>query len=46
MKALVWSILIYSLASAGTALSWNLASLLFWRAMVGVGLGAVSCGWP
>lgn len=39
-KALVWSILIYSLASAGTALSWNLASLLFWRAMVGVGLGA------
>ncbi len=39
-KSLVWSILIYSLASAGTALSWNLASLLFWRAMVGVGLGA------
>lgn len=39
-KALVWSILIYSLASAGTALSWNLASLLFWRALVGVGLGA------
>lgn len=39
-KALVWSILIYSLASAGTATSWNLASLLFWRALVGVGLGA------
>ncbi len=39
-KALVWSILIYSLASAGTAMSWNLASLLFWRALVGVGLGA------
>lgn len=39
-RALVWSILIYSLASAGTALSWNLASLLFWRALVGVGLGA------
>jgi MFS family permease len=39
-KALVWSILIYSLASAGTALSWNLASLIFWRAMVGIGLGA------
>ncbi|MCU1325579.1 MAG: major facilitator superfamily 1, partial [Bryobacterales bacterium] len=39
-KALVWSILIYSLASAGTALSWNLATLLFWRAMVGIGLGA------
>jgi len=39
-KSLIWSILIYSLASAGTALSWNLASLLFWRAMVGIGLGA------
>ena len=39
-KCMIWSILIYSLASAGTALSWNMASLLFWRAMVGVGLGA------
>jgi MFS family permease len=39
-KTMIWSILIYSLASAGTALSWNLASLMFWRAMVGVGLGA------
>jgi MFS family permease len=27
-------------ASAGTALSWNLASLIFWRAMIGIGLGA------
>ncbi len=39
-KSLIWSILIYSIASAGTAFSWNLASLLFWRAMVGIGLGA------
>jgi MFS family permease len=36
----VWSIVIYSVASAGTALSWNLASLLFWRALIGIGLGA------
>lgn len=39
-KALVWSILIFSAASAGTALSWSLASLLFWRALIGIGLGA------
>lgn len=39
-KTMLWSIMIYSLASAGTALSWNLASLLFWRALIGVGLGA------
>jgi MFS family permease len=39
-KCLLWSIVIYSVASAGTALSWNLASLIFWRAMIGIGLGA------
>jgi len=39
-KSLLWSIMIYSIASAGTALSWNLTSLLFWRAMIGIGLGA------
>jgi MFS family permease len=39
-KSLIWSIVIYSVASAGTALSWNLGSLLFWRAMIGIGLGA------
>jgi MFS family permease len=27
-------------ASAGTAFSWNLASLLFWRGVIGIGLGA------
>jgi MFS family permease len=39
-RALMWSVLIFSLASAGTALSWNLASLLLWRALIGIGLGA------
>ncbi len=39
-RSLIWSILIYSIASGGTALSWNLPSLLFWRAIVGIGLGA------
>jgi MFS family permease len=39
-RSLVWSILIFSVASAGTALSWDLASLLFWRALIGIGLGA------
>jgi MFS family permease len=39
-RTLIWSILIFSVASAGTALSWNLASLLFWRALIGIGLGA------
>jgi MFS family permease len=39
-RLLIWSILIFSIASAGTAFSWNLASLLFWRALIGIGLGA------
>src|ERR1700722_7956560 len=39
-KSMLWSIVIYSVASAGTALSWDLASLLFWRAAIGSGLGA------
>lgn len=39
-RVLIWSILIYSFASAGTALSWNLATLAFWRALIGIGLGA------
>ncbi len=32
-------VLIYSLASAGTALSHSFAELVFWRAIVGLGLG-------
>jgi MFS family permease len=39
-RSLIWSVIIYSVASAGTAISWNLASLLFWRAAIGIGLGA------
>jgi len=39
-KTMLWSIVIYSFASAGTAFSWNLASLLFWSALIGIGLGA------
>ena len=38
-RVLSGTILLYSLASAGTALSSGLASLLFWRALVGLGLG-------
>jgi MFS family permease len=38
-RVLIYTILIYSLASAGTATSTGLASLVFWRALVGVGLG-------
>jgi MFS family permease len=39
-RMLTWSIVIFSVASAGTAFSGNLASLLFWRALIGIGLGA------
>jgi MFS family permease len=53
-KTLIYTILMYSLASAGTALSQGLAGLLFWRALVGLGLGGqwsagatlVSESWP
>lgn len=38
-RTLIYTILLYSLASAGTAASMGLASLLFWRALVGLGLG-------
>ena len=38
-RMLICTILLYSLASAGTALSNGLAALLFWRALVGLGLG-------
>ena len=53
-RMLVYTILIYSVGSAGTALSSGLASLVFWRAIVGIGLGGewaagavlVSETWP
>ena len=38
-KTLIYTILTYSLASAGSATSTGLATLLFWRALVGLGLG-------
>ena len=53
-KTLILTILAYSLASGGTALATGLASLMFWRALVGLGLGGewsagatlVSESWP
>ncbi|HEV8201337.1 MAG TPA: MFS transporter [Candidatus Polarisedimenticolia bacterium] len=39
-RVLSWSILVYSLTTAGTATAQGLASLLVWRALVGFGLGA------
>ncbi len=39
-RVLSWSILIYSLATAATATAGTLAALVFWRAVVGLGLGA------
>ncbi|MBI4909777.1 MAG: MFS transporter [Acidobacteria bacterium] len=38
-RALILSILMYSFASAGSAFSTGLESLIFWRALVGLGLG-------
>lgn len=38
-RLLAATILVYSLASGGTALSTGLPSLLFWRGLVGFGLG-------
>ena len=54
IRMLVYTILIYSIGSAGTALSSGFASLVFWRTVVGIGLGAewaagavlVSETWP
>ncbi|HZN03263.1 MAG TPA: MFS transporter [Candidatus Polarisedimenticolia bacterium] len=39
-RVLVWSILVYSFCTAGTATATGLTALLFWRALVGLGLGA------
>ena len=44
-RTLVYTILLYSIGSAGSATSMGLISLLAWRAVVGLGLGgAWSCG--
>jgi MFS family permease len=53
-RTLVYTILVYSLASAGTATAHSFAELIFWRALVGFGLGGewsagavlVSETWP
>jgi MFS family permease len=39
-RVMVWSILTYSLASAGTATAQSVTQLILWRAFVGIGLGA------
>jgi MFS family permease len=39
-RVLVWSILVYSLATGGTATAHGLLALALWRALVGFGLGA------
>lgn len=39
-RVLVWSILVYSLASLGTATAHSVIELILWRALVGIGLGA------
>jgi MFS family permease len=39
-KTLVFTVLLYSLASGGTALAQNVPQLIFWRALIGIGLGA------
>jgi MFS family permease len=38
-RTLIYTILLYSFASAGSAFSRGLADLMFWRALVGLGLG-------
>ncbi|MEK7407912.1 MAG: MFS transporter [Acidobacteriota bacterium] len=38
-RALIYTILLYSLASGGTALARSFGELLFWRALIGFGLG-------
>src|SRR5262249_36496880 len=53
-RVLVWSILVYSLCTGGTATASSLGALALWRSLVGFGLGAewsagsvlVSETWP
>jgi MFS family permease len=44
-KALIATILIYSFCSAGTATAQSIAQLIFWRSVLGLGMGGEwSCG--
>jgi len=53
-RTLVWTILLYSLASAGSATASGVGTLLLWRGLIGLGLGGewsagavlVSETWP
>ena len=38
-KTLIWTVLTYSVASGGTASAHSIGELMFWRALVGLGLG-------
>lgn len=45
VRALSWSILLYSVATAGLATAHSVAQLFFWRVAVGLGMGGEwSCG--
>lgn len=45
VRALMWSMIIYAGATAGLATSTTLAHLVFWRVVVGLGMGGEwSCG--
>jgi MFS family permease len=39
-RTLFYTILLYSLASGGTATAHSVAELIFWRGLIGIGLGA------
>lgn len=45
VRAMTWSIVLYSVATGGLATSQTFAMLLFWRVLVGLGMGGEwSCG--
>ncbi|MCM2314612.1 MAG: MFS transporter [Thermoanaerobaculia bacterium] len=45
VRAMTWSILLYSVATGGLATSQGLAALVFWRVLVGLGMGGEwACG--
>ncbi len=45
VRAMTWSIVLYSVATGGLATSQGLAALVFWRVLVGLGMGGEwACG--